>query len=46
MEALLASGKSEGFSYSCQRCGGNTVVSLDQLNDPTWRLRLMGAKAS
>ncbi len=46
MEAVLASGKSEGFNYRCQSCGGDTVVSLDQLNDPTWRPKLMGAKAS
>lgn len=45
-EAVLASEKDEGFTYRCQRCGGNTVVSLDQLNDPRWRLKLMGAKAS
>ena len=46
MEALLANESGEGFSYRCQRCGGNTVVSLDQLNDPTLRPKLMGAKAS
>lgn len=46
MEAVLASEKSEGFNYCCQRCGANTLVSLDQLNDPTWRPKLMGAKAS
>ena len=35
-----------GFHYKCQHCGEDTVVSLDQLNDPAWRPRLMGAKAS
>jgi DNA-directed RNA polymerase subunit RPC12/RpoP len=46
MEAVLASEKEGGFSYRCQRCGGSTVVSLDQLNDPTLRAKLMGARAS
>ncbi len=46
MEAVLASEKSEAFSYRCQRCGGSTVVSLEQLNDPLWRPKLMRAKAS
>jgi hypothetical protein len=46
MEALLTGEKGESFSYRCQRCGGNTVVSLDQLNDPAWRPKLMRAKAS
>jgi len=35
-----------GFHYKCQHCGGDTVVSLEQLNDPAWRPKLMGAKAS
>jgi hypothetical protein len=46
MEAVLASEKSEAFSYRCQRCGGSTVVSLEQLNDPLWRPKLMRTKAS
>jgi hypothetical protein len=46
MEAVLASEKGEGFTYLCQRCGGNTVVSLKQLNDPLLRPKLMRAKAS
>jgi hypothetical protein len=47
LEASLSDERQpEGFRYKCQRCGGDTVVSLDQLNDPSWRPRLMGAKAS
>ena len=47
MQASLEDDKQAGsFRYKCQRCGGDTVVSLDQLNDPAWRPRLMGAKAS
>ena len=49
LQASLADNNhSEGFHYKCQCCGGDTVVSLDQLNDPSWRTRLMGmgAKAS
>jgi transcription elongation factor Elf1 len=38
--------QSDGFRYKCQACGRDTVVSLEQLNDPTWRPKLMGAKAS
>ncbi|HEU5403372.1 MAG TPA: hypothetical protein VFU86_18595 [Terriglobales bacterium] len=45
-QALLDSEKGKGFHYRCQRCGGNTVVSLEQLNDPAWRPKLMGSKAS
>lgn len=46
-KASLADDKQPGgFRYKCQCCGGDTVVSLDQLNDPTWRPKLMGAKAS
>lgn len=47
LQASLAGDKQPGgFRYKCQHCGGDTVVSLDQLNDPMWRPRLMGAKAS
>jgi hypothetical protein len=47
MEAVLASENAGGgFNYKCQRCGGDTVLSLDQLNDPMLRPRLMGAKPS
>ncbi len=47
MEAVLNSER-EGvsFSYKCQQCGGDTVLSLDQLNDPVLRPKIMGAKAS
>ena len=47
LQASLADDKEPGgFRYKCQRCGGDTVVSLDQLNDPAWRPKLTGAKAS
>lgn len=35
----------EGYHYRCEQCGAETIVSLDQLNDPDWRSRLMGARA-
>jgi hypothetical protein len=43
LQASLADDNQPGnFVYRCQRCGSDTVVSLEQLNDPNWRPKLMG----